>query len=146
MFTQSTPHKRPARGFTLIELMLVVAILGVLGLVVAQNIIPYFAQSQQTVARANIETLSNAVKMYKMQNKLKLPGSLQELLQPNEFNMGEPYIEKEESLYDPWGNEYVFNLIGRSKFEIISLGADGMEGGEGEDADISSKGEMQQQY
>ncbi len=133
------------KAFTLIELMVVVAILGVLGLVVATNIFPYFAQSQQTVAKTNIDTLKSTVEKFRMDNKLKLPSTLEELLQPNEFNLNEPYLEKEESLVDPWGNSYIYNIMG-SKFEIISYGADGLEGGEGADMDISSLGDKDQGY
>lgn len=130
---------RQRKGFTLIELMVVVAILGVLGLIVAQNLFPEVAKSTVTVAKTNIEILKNAVTRFRMDNHLKLPGSLEELLQPNENNLGNAYLEKEEDLLDPWGNPYVYSTMG-SNFEIISLGADGMEGGEGENADISSKG------
>ena len=133
---------RRARGFTLIELMLVVAILGVLGMVVATQIFPYFAKSQITVAKTNIDILKQAVEAYRMDNFLKLPSSLDELLQPNENHLNKPYIEKAEDLIDPWGNPYVYMVQG-SDFEIISYGADGMEGGEGENADISSKGDKQ---
>ena len=135
-------NDRKRKGFTLIELMLVVAILGVLGLVVATEIFPYFAKSQITVAKTNIDILKQAVEAYRMDNFLKLPSSLEELLQPNENHLNKPYIEKAEDLIDPWGNPYVYQVQG-SDFEIISYGADGMEGGEGENADISSKGDKQ---
>lgn len=133
-------NRKRTPGFTLIELMVVVAILGVLGLIVAQNLFPEVAKSTVTVAKTNIEILKSAVTRYRMDNHLKLPGSLEELLQPNENNLGDPYLEKEEDLLDPWGNPYVYQIIGGRNFEIKSLGADGMEGGEGENADISSKG------
>jgi general secretion pathway protein G len=130
---------RKKKGFTLIELMVVVAILGVLGLIAAQNLLPRLAKSQKEVAKANIKTLEAAVESYRMDNNLRLPGSLDELLQPNENNMNEPYLKNEDMLYDPWENLYVFIPSGNG-FEIKSLGADGMEGGENQDADISSKG------
>lgn len=132
-------QKKRTKGFSLIELMLVVAILGVLGLVVARNVLPYFFQSQQAVAKTNIETLKSIVQSFHMENH-RLPESLDELLEPNEKHLNEPYIEKPEDLLDPWQNDYVY-IINGSKFEIKSLGADGMEGGEGQDADISSLGE-----
>lgn len=132
-------RKARSRGFTLIELMLVVAILGVLGMVVATEIFPYFAKSQVTVAKTNIDILKQSVEAYRMDNYLKLPSTLDELLQPNENHMNKPYIEKAEDLIDPWGNPYQYIVQGND-FEIISYGADGMEGGEGADADISSKG------
>lgn len=132
-------NRKQTQGFTLIELMVVVAILGVLGLVVARNLFPEVAKATRTTAKTNIEILKSEVTRYRMDNHLKLPGSLEELLQPNENNMGAPYLDKEEDLLDPWGNPYIYQVMG-SSFEIKSLGADGMEGGEGENADISSKG------
>jgi general secretion pathway protein G len=132
-------NKSHSRGFTLIELMVVVAILGVLGLIVAQNVMPYFAESQQTVAKTNIETLKNAVLAYKLKN-FRYPTSLNDLLQPDEKFNNEPYIQSEEALLDPWGTPYHYVLMS-GKFEIISYGEDGMEGGEGAAADISSLGE-----
>jgi general secretion pathway protein G len=133
--------KGQAKGFTLIELMVVVAILGVLGLIVAQNVLPYFTESQQTVAKTNIATLKSAVTTFKLKN-FRYPSSLDELLQPDEKFNNEPYLENEEALIDPWGNAYYYNPIGADgKFEIISYGEDGVEGGEGPAADISSRGE-----
>jgi general secretion pathway protein G len=139
MFSHRSSRK-PLQGFTLIELMVVIAILGFLGMIVATNLFPKIAKSQITVAKANIQTLKSAVEEYRMDNNLKLPSSLQELLEPNENHMNQPYLESEDILYDPWNNEYEYTVLG-SSFEIKSLGADGMEGGENENADISSKGE-----
>ncbi|MBU0755653.1 MAG: type II secretion system protein GspG, partial [Planctomycetes bacterium] len=64
---------------------------------------------------------------------------LEELLQPNENNMNQAYLEQEDDLIDPWGNPYIYTVLGNG-FEILSMGADGMEGGENENEDISSKG------
>jgi len=133
MFTSRRMKSKQA--FTLIELMVVVAILGVLGLVVATNVFPYFAKAQKTVARTNIETLKASVQKYKLDN-FRLPETLELLLEPNEKNANEPYIEDYDMLLDPWENEYVYIIESKTKFEIKS---DGIEGGEGEDVDISSK-------
>jgi general secretion pathway protein G len=140
MLLEKIKKQKKTRGFTLIELMVVVAILGVLGLVVAQNIFPYFSQSQVTVVKTNIETLKNTVDKYRLNNKGRLPNSLEDLLQPDEFNMNEPYLEKSEAIIDPWGNPYTFIVTGK-KFEIISFGSDSLEGGESDAADISSLGD-----
>ena len=94
-------------------------------------------QAMIATAKAHITLLKAAVEDYKMDNS-KLPGALDELLLPNEGNMNEPYLEKREYLVDPWGNPYVYNHTTGNRFEIISLGADGLEGGESENADLSS--------
>jgi len=130
--------KNRGRGFTLIELMVVVAILGVLGLVVATNVLPYLTRSQQTAAKANIKTLSAALKAYKL-NNFHYPENLEVLLEPDEKNADEPYLEGDSILYDPWDFPYIYFLEGKSSFEIKSLGADNVEGGTGEDTDISSR-------
>jgi len=133
-----TRNLPPAGGFTLIELMVVVAILGVLGLVVATNVFPSFTKSQQVVARTNITTLKNAILKFKLDNN-KLPDTLDALLEPNENNADEPYIDDPDLLLDPWDNPYIYTVESRTRFEIKSLGADNVEGGSGEDVDISSK-------
>lgn len=131
-------NSRSSKGFTLIELMVVVAILGVLGLVVATNVFPYFTKSQQTVAKTNITTLKAAVQTYRLHN-FRLPDSLNVLLEPNENNADEAYLESTDSLFDPWGNEFLYIVESSKSFEIKSLGSDNVEGGEGDARDISSK-------
>jgi len=131
--------KQSKRGFSLVELMLVIAILGILSVVVATKIFPHFLKSQQTVAKASIESLKTTVESFRLDN-LRLPDSLQELLEPNEKLNGLTYLDDFDSLLDPWGNEYIFIPTG-SQFEILSYGADGMEGGDEANKDISSIGE-----
>jgi len=131
-------NSRSTKGFTLIELMVVVAILGVLGLVVATNVMPYFTKSQQTVAKTNIDTLKATIQKYRLDN-FRLPDSLQVLLEPNENNADEAYLENADILFDPWGNEYLYIIESSNSFEIKSLGSDNVEGGDGNARDISSK-------
>lgn len=131
-------NSRSTIGFTLIELMVVVAILGVLGLVVATNVMPYFTRSQQTVAKTNIDTLKATVQKYRLDN-FRLPDNLQILLEPNEHNADEPYLESTDILFDPWGNEFLYIVESSKSFEIKSLGSDNVEGGDGDARDISSK-------
>ncbi|HTE05664.1 MAG TPA: type II secretion system protein GspG, partial [Planctomycetota bacterium] len=63
---------------------------------------------------------------------------LQQLLEEDERNMNEAYIEKHDQLLDAWENELRYNKISNVKFEVISLGADGIEGGEADDKDLST--------
>lgn len=92
----------------------------------------------RTVARHDIDTLRDAVNHYFLENRLKLPSSLDVLLLPNENHLNRPYLKTDEYLTDPWGNPYVYVIMGND-FEIVSYGADGMEGGKGDNEDLSSK-------
>ena len=125
------------RGFSLMELMVVITILGILAVLVVKNVWPMIAESKIKTTRANITTLKDLVGMYRLKNN-KLPDRLDVLIEPDPKNLNQPYLEDEAMPTDGWGNDFVYKRDG-SSFEIVSLGADGVEGGEGEDADISSK-------
>jgi general secretion pathway protein G len=120
-------------GFTLVELMVVIVIIGLLATVVIINVMPATDKAALTKARADISTLEQGVEMYRL-NKLQYPASgegLQEVVR-------EGYVKRLPN--DPWGNPYQYTAPGRDgrSFDIFSHGADGREGGEGEDADIGS--------
>ena len=120
-------------GFTLVELMVVIVIIGLLATVVVINVMPATDKAAITKARADIATLEQGVEMYRL-NKMRYPegeGGLQAVV-------SEGYIKRLPN--DPWGNPYVYAAPGRDgrQFEIMSYGADGREGGEGEDADIGN--------
>ncbi len=92
-------------GFTLVELMVVVVILGLLATLVAKNVIPYIFKSTVTVAKMDIKNIAEAVDLYRANNQGKLPESLEELVQPDEN--GQTYLkDMTEVPKDPWGNEY----------------------------------------
>jgi general secretion pathway protein G len=131
-----------AAGFTLIEIMVVVAIIGLLMTLVAPRVYNYLRESQVTVTKGKMQNLKLPLQSYRNHHS-KLPDSLDVLLEPSEKNMNEAYIESEEELNDAWGNRMLYNKLSSSKYDIISLGADGVEGGEADDADIHSlKSEM----
>ena len=130
-----------ARGFTLIEILVVVVILGILGAVVVPQILGRPDTARVAAAQADIRSLSNALDVYRLDN-FQYPSSEQGLDalvdKPNGFP--EPkgynpdgYIKKLPT--DPWGSPYIYERTDRD-FALYSLGADGQEGGDGLNADI----------
>ena len=128
---------RRRAGFTLIEIMVVVAIIGLLLTLVAPKFYNYLRQSQVTVTQGKMQNLKLPIQQFR-NNEHKLPDSLEQLLEPSEKNMNEPYVESEEELNDAWGNRMQYQKISSSKYDVISLGADGIEGGDADDADLHS--------
>jgi general secretion pathway protein G len=128
-----------ARGFTLVELLLVLVILALIGGLVLPGIIGKAESAKFKAASSQIDRLSMAVETYYMDTN-KIPESLDELVGESGGVPGwnGPYVKK-SILKDPWGREYVYNYPGEhGDFDIISLGADGQPGGEDTSADITS--------
>jgi len=138
---------RDRRGFTLIEIMVVVIILGLLAVLVAPRVIGRLATAKDKAARAQIELLGTALDLYRADNG-NYPTTEQRLealwtrpaTLPEPRNWAGPYLRKRVPL-DPWGNPYVYRSPGETNpqsYDLSSLGRDGAPGGEGEDADIRS--------
>jgi general secretion pathway protein G len=139
-----THHRQPRpasrAGFTLIEIMVVIAIIGLLATIIAPNVVRHFKEAQVTTTKTKMAGVKQALDEYRMKHT-KLPDTLDALLEPDEKNLGEPYLEQ-ENIEDAWGQTFQYTKQG-NKFDLVSLGADGVEGGENEDADIhSQKSEM----
>ena len=133
---------RRERGFTLIEIMVVVVIIGLLAAIVAPNLIGNIDRAAVTRARADIRTIDNALNLYRLDN-FRYPSSDEglEALVANPGAASAPnwkqYLRSVPS--DPWNNEYQYASPGRQgDYEIYTFGADGQEGGEGINADIGS--------
>lgn len=117
------------RGFTLLELLVVIVIIGLLAGYVAPRYFAQVGKSEIQVARAQIESIEKALDHYRLDNR-RYPTS-EEGLQA----IG-PYLKKAVP-NDPWGRAYVYRVPGqRDEFEVFSYGRDGKAGGSGEDADI----------
>ena len=131
---------RPAaRGFTLVELLLVLIILALIGGLVLPNIIGRAEGAKVKAASSQIDRLSMAVETYYMDTNA-FPDTLDQLVDNNSGVSGwnGPYV-KRSILKDPWSREYVYQYPGeKGQFDIMSLGADGQPGGEENDADIDN--------
>jgi general secretion pathway protein G len=130
-------------GFTLIELMVVLVIIGVLAALIVPNVLDRADDARVTAARTDVNNLVQALKLYKLDNQRYPTGEqgLQALVAkpgagpvpPN----WKPYLEKLPN--DPWGRSYQYLNPGvKGEIDVMSLGADGQPGGEGKNADIGS--------
>ncbi|HOL37833.1 MAG: type II secretion system major pseudopilin GspG [Proteobacteria bacterium] len=137
------PLARRARGFTLIELMVVLVVIGILAALIVPNVIERADDARVTAARTDVNNLMQALKLYKLDNQT-YPSAEQGLdalvhkpatapIPPN----WKPYVDKLPT--DPWGRPYQYLNPGiHGEVDVFSFGADGKPGGEGKDADIGS--------
>ncbi|MGB3392154.1 MAG: type II secretion system major pseudopilin GspG [Stenotrophomonas sp.] len=132
-------------GFTLIELMVVIVIIGLLATVVMLNVMPSQDRAMAEKARADVALLEQALEAYRLDNLVypKTEQGLQALLQapsglarPERYRKG-GYIRRLPA--DPWGNPYQYRIPGRhGAFDVFSFAADGAEGGDADNTDIGN--------
>jgi general secretion pathway protein G len=144
----ATSARGPAQaGFTLIEVMVVIAVIAMLAALVGPNVFRNVGTARDATARSQIELLGAALDSYRLDNG-RYPTTDQGLqalrteptLSPAPGNWQGPYLRREVP-EDPWGNPYIYLAPGQvnpTGYDLLSLGADGELGGEGEDADVLS--------
>ena len=135
MNTRSAQAANNIKGFTIIELLIVMAILGMLAVMVAPNLFNQADSARRDAALSQISSLTSALDAYRL-DMGQYPDSLESLVRDTSGRAAwnGPYLRGEVPL-DPWGNPYVYESSGRD-FRLMSYGADGRAGGEGNDADI----------
>jgi general secretion pathway protein G len=139
---QQTARRRRQAGFTLLELLIVVIILGLLAALVGPRLFGTLDKAKKQVAKTQIELLSGALDQFRL-DVGRYPNTdegLDALVNPPEEmeRWNGPYLEKGVPK-DPWGHAYVYASPGEhGEYDLVSLGLDGEPGGEGENADITS--------
>jgi general secretion pathway protein G len=135
--------RRRRGGFTIIEAIVIIVILGVIAAVIAPRFIGRIGESRQAVAKSNQAALSTAMRNFQIDNGLPESGTAITILWERPANIDEaswkgPYVNSADDLLDPWGNLYILVIPGQvnADFDVVSYGADAAPGGEGENADI----------
>ncbi len=140
--TQRMRRRREA-GFTLVELLVVLIILGLIAAFAAPRVIKFIGGAKTDSARIQIERLSGVLDLYRLQIG-RFPSEdagLNALMEApaDAPNWDGPYLKKADALNDPWGRPYLYRFPGEhGDYDLYTLGADGQEGGEGEDRDLTS--------
>lgn len=137
------PRRRRQAGFTLVELLVVLIILGLIAAFAAPRVIKFVGGAKTDSAKIQIDRLSGVLDLYRLQVG-RYPSEdegLNALMeQPADAPDWEgPYLKKADALMDPWRRPYIYRFPGEhGDYDLYSLGADGEDGGEGEDRDLKS--------
>lgn len=135
--------KRTQRGFTLVEILVVITIIGLIMGLVGPRVLNYLTESKAKAAKIQIESLSTALDLYFLDNG-RYPSTsegLRALVQRSgtAAAWNGPYLKGGQVPLDPWGNAYAYRSPGQhGTYDIVSFGADGQEGGSGPAADVTS--------
>src|SRR5262245_57459729 len=136
-------RRRREHGYTLVELLVVLAILGLLVAIAAPRLMKYLGSAKVDTAKVQIDRLGGVLDLYRLEighyprDQEGLVALVDRPAQADKWNG--PYLKNRESLVDPWGRPYGYRSPGEhGEYDLYSLGADGREGGDGEDRDITS--------
>ena len=124
-----TRRARNQRGFSLIELMVVITIIGLLGGIVGVNVYRMMKKATISTTKTQMRNIEAQIQAFRLE-KRRLPETLDELVGEDGF------LDTDEVPTDSWNHDFFYEPQGSRDYELISWGADGVEGGEGEDADI----------
>lgn len=130
-------------GFTLLELMVVLLILAMLASIAAPQVLKYLSKAKSQTARVQLDALSAGLDFYHIDlgHYPTQAQGLQALVRrpADEPRWDGPYVKRDASLVDPWGRPYQYRIPGQhGAYDLYTLGADGKQGGSGEDADIGN--------
>jgi general secretion pathway protein G len=130
-------------GFTLLELLVVLAILGLLAAIVAPQVLKYLGSSRSQAAKVQIENINASLDQFQLDvGRYPTPDEGLDVLvhaAPTAANWNGPYLKKEGALVDPWGRKYHYTVPGKhGEVDIYTLGSDGTEGGSGEAKDVGN--------
>ena len=141
--TPKANRRRRERGLTLIELLVVLLILSLIAAFAVPRVMKYLGGARSDAAAIQVERLGGILDLYRL-DMGRYPGTedgLRALIEaPMEAERWNgPYLKKENSLIDPWGEPYEYRFPGdHGDYDLFTLGADGREGGDGEDTDVTS--------
>ncbi|HPS55729.1 MAG TPA: type II secretion system major pseudopilin GspG [Sedimentisphaerales bacterium] len=127
-------------GFTIVELLVVIMIISMLVVFVAPKMFKGLGKAKRDIARAKMANIENAIGRFYLDCGL-YPNTLEELVEPQTALEGKwqgPYLKKSE-LRDPWENPYIYEqqgVVNPGSFDLVSFGADGQQGGDGDNEDI----------
>jgi general secretion pathway protein G len=135
------PMQSNRKGFTLVELLVVMVIIGLIAALVGPRLFPKLGKGKQSAAKAQIELLGQALDQFRLDTgryPTTQEGLIALMVNPNIDKWEGPYLKKDLP-NDPWGKPYIYQCPGtHGEYDLLSYGRDGSPAGEGEDADVVS--------
>jgi general secretion pathway protein G len=136
-------RKRRESGFTLLELLVVLAIMGMLAAIIAPTVIRYLGTSRTQTAHVQIQNVMAALELFRLDvGRYPTPQEGLEALvtaPPTAQNWNGPYLKKDTAIKDPWGEPYIYHIPGQhGEVDVFTLGSDKQPGGTGEAQDVGS--------